>query len=233
MSAQSTEDLVRQLARDLVPVRPIPRLGVIGLLALGLGIASFAIDLLLGGQGFRPHGDRAWSEPAFLVPLVGLIMTAIGGIGAAIASAVPGRERSAHLGAGVMGLGLFVALAGGLWGWLRSGVPMAGEDVLACLWCMGRAAGIGLGSTLLAAGFIVYAAAQRLGGKAALALIGGVALGAAAVHVTCPSDSPLHHLVAHILAPVVAAGLLTLPLAAGLRRWSRRRQEPSGPAGTQ
>jgi formyltetrahydrofolate synthetase len=88
---------------------------------------------------------------------------------------------------------------------------------------MSHALQLGLASSLLASGFIAYAAMRRPSLGAALALTGGVALGAAAVHTTCPSDSALHQLIAHSLAPLVAAALLTLPLAALLRRWRGRK----------
>ncbi len=38
----------------------------------------------------------------------------------------------------------------------------------------------------------------------------------------CPSDSPLHWIVAHTLAPIAAVIVLTAPLAALLARWTRR-----------
>ncbi len=79
-----------------------------------------------------------------------------------------------------------------------------------------------LAPVLLACAFIVYAAVRRPGLGTALAIAGGVALGAAAVHATCPSDSPVHWIVAHTLAPIAAVIVLTAPLAAVLARWTRR-----------
>ena len=74
----------------------------------------------------------------------------------------------------------------------------------------------------MACAFIVYAAVQRPGRGTALAIAGDVALGAAAVHATCPSDSPLHWILAHTLAPIAAVIVLTAPLAALVARWTRR-----------
>jgi hypothetical protein len=81
---------------------------------------------------------------------------------------------------------------------------------------------LGAGPVLLACAFIVYAAVRRPGTGTAWALAGGVALGAVAVHATCPSESPLHWLVAHTLAPVMAVLLLTAPLTTLLARRARR-----------
>jgi len=58
---------------------------------------------------------------------------------------------------------------------------------------------------------------------AALSLTGGVALGAAVVHASCLSNSPLHQLLAHTLAPAAAVVGLTAPLALLMSRWARRR----------
>ena len=115
-----------------------------------------------------------------------------------------------------------LAIAAGFWGIVHGSTPVAAEDLGACLSCIGRAFTLGAAPTLLACAFIVYAAVRRPGLGTALAIAGGVALGAAAVHATCPSDSPLHWVLAHTLAPIAAMIVLTAPLAALLARWTRR-----------
>jgi hypothetical protein len=222
MSAPSTEERIRDLVRDLRPVRPIPPLRTAGAAALGIFLLILAADWLLGGFALRPRTDPAWSDPSYLAALVGLTLLALGATTAALASAVPGREGALRLGVRVAALGMGAAIAGGLWGLARSEVRFSTEELAACVSCMERAVQLGIASSLLACGFIVYAAMRRPSAGAALALIGGVALGAAAVHSTCPSNDALHQLVAHTLAPLVAAAILTLPLAALLRRWQVR-----------
>ena len=219
---QATESLVRRLARALEPVRPIPRLWVIATLVVALGVLAFAADLLLGGQGFRPRGDPAWASPIYWVIFFGLAVAAIGGLSGAVASAVPGRRTALRFGVGAAAIGLALAIGAAMAGLRGKSGGVSADEILACLWCMGRAAEIGLLSLIAAAGFVAYAAALRLGASAALAVVGSVALGAAFVHVTCPSDDPIHHLVAHALTPVFAAATIAAPLAIVLRRLKRR-----------
>ncbi len=221
MTARTAEEQIRELARGLAPVRPIPPLRSALAAAVALGLVALAAQWLLGGPGLRAGGAVASSLP-YLATLAGLALVAFGAIGAALAAAVPGREVSARLGALVAAFGLVLAIAGGLWGIAHGGAPAAGEDLRACLSCIGRALTLGAAPALLACAFIVYAAVRRPGLGTALAIAGGVALGAAAVHATCPSDSPLHWIVAHTLAPIAAVIVLTAPLAALLARWTRR-----------
>lgn len=222
MNAPTAEDRIRDLVQDLRPVRSIPPLRTAVAAALGIFLLIVGADWLLGGLGLRPRTDAAWSDPAYLAPLLGLTLVALGATTAALASAVPGREGALRLGVCVAGLGMLAAIGGGLLGLARSDVHFSTEELAACVSCMEHAVQLGIASSLLACGFIVHAAMRRPSAGAALALIGGVALGAAAVHSTCPSNSALHQLVAHTLAPLVAAAILTLPLAAFLRRWRAR-----------
>jgi hypothetical protein len=223
MSAGSSEDRIRELVRDLRPVRAIPPLRAVAAAALAVFLLIVAAGWLLGGLQLRPRTDPAWSSPSYLAALFGLGLVAFGAIGAALASAVPGREPALRLGVRLAALGVITAVSGGLAGLARGDLRFGGEELAACVTCMSHALQLGLASSLLASGFIAYAAMRRPSLGAALALTGGVALGAAAVHTTCPSDSALHQLIAHSLAPLVAAALLTLPLAALLRRWRGRK----------
>jgi hypothetical protein len=221
MSARTAEEQIRELAQDLAPVRPIPPLRSALGAAVTLGLVALAAHWLLGGPGLRPGGGAVSSLP-YLATLAGLVLVALGALGAALAAAVPGREATARLGAGVATAGVVLAVAGNLWGIVAGDGQMAGERITDCLSCIGRALTLGAAPVLLACAFIVYAAVRRPGAGTALALAGGMALGAAAVHATCPSDSPMHWLLAHTLAPVVAVLVLTAPLAALLARRTRR-----------
>ncbi len=222
MTARTAEEKIRELARDLAPVRPIPPLRSALAATVALGLVALAAQWLLGGPGLRAGGVGTWLTLPYLATFSGLAFVALGAIGAALAGAIPGREVSSRLGARVAAFGLVLAIAGGLWGIAHGDVPAAGEDLSACLSCIGRALTLGAAPTLLACAFIVHAAVRRPGLGTALAIAGGVALGAAAVHATCPSDSPLHWILAHTLAPVAAMTVLTVPLAALLARWARR-----------
>lgn len=222
MSPRSAEDRIRELARDLAPVRPIPplRAALGAAIVLGL-VAPFAAHWLLASPGLRPGGSAVSSLP-FVATLAGLLLLALAALAAAFAAAVPGRERAARRGARVAASGLALAVAGGLWGIVAGGGLATGETIVGSLPCIGRALALGAAPVLLVCAFIVYAAVRRPGAGTALALSGGVALGAFAVHLTCPSDSPTHWLLGHTLAPTTAALLLTGPLAALLASRTRR-----------
>ncbi len=220
MTARTAEEQIRELAQGLAPVRPIPPLGAALAAALALGLAALAAHWLLGGPGLRPGGPVVSSLP-YLTTLAGLVLVAFGALGAALAASVPGREAAARLGGRIAASGAVSAVAGGLWG-IVAGDALAGERITDCLSCIGRALSLGAAPALLTCAFLVYAMVRRPGPGTALALAGGVALGAAAVHATCPSDSPMHWLLAHTLAPVAAVVVLTAPLAALLARGTRR-----------
>lgn len=217
-----TEELIREFARDLAPVRPIPRLRSVFATALAAGLIALGTHWLLGGPGLRPGGAGVWSF-AYLATLAGLTLVALAALGAAFAVAVPGREFAARMGTRVAGAGFTVAVTGGLWGVAHSGIAAPiGEEILACLSCFTRALAIGAVPVLLACAFIVYTTLRRPGLGTSFGVAGGIALGAAAVHATCPSDSALHWLLAHTLAPPMAILVLTVPLAALVARWMSR-----------
>ena len=222
MTTHAAEEHTRDLAPPPAPVRPIPPLRWVLGAAVVLGVvAPFAAHWLLGGPGVRPGGLAVVNLP-YLATLAGLVLVALGALGAALATAVPGREVAARLGARLaIGAGA-IAVAAGVFGTVAGDWLAAGEKITDCLSCIGRSVTLGAGPVLLACAFIVYAAVRRPGTGTAWALAGGVALGAVAVHATCPSESPLHWLVAHTLAPVMAVLLLTAPLATLLARRARR-----------
>lgn len=216
MRARASEERIRELARELAPVRPIPPLGAVLAAMLALWLGGIAAEWLLGGRGLAARGGD-WSAPGYLVALVGLALSALGASTAALATAVPGREGAARLAALAAGSGMALAIAGGLWGVAG---PAPGE-LGPCLSCMTRALKLGVPPALLACGFLVYCAWRRPAAGTALALGGAAALGAAAVHASCPSLSPLHQLVAHTLVPVIVVAALTLPLALLVRQRGR------------
>jgi hypothetical protein len=222
MSKGIVEDWIRETARDLSAVHPIPPLRAAAAAVIALGLVAVAAEWLLGGPGLRECGAGVWTDPTYLAALVGLAFVAGGATTAALAAAVPGRDGASRLGTGVAVLGLVVAVGGGLVGLVRSPGLHASGELFECLSCIRRSAILGLAPTLVACGFIAYAAMRRPGTLSALALAGGVALGAAAVHASCPNDDAIHRLVAHTLAPILAAVVLAAPLAALLRRWARR-----------
>jgi hypothetical protein len=221
VSAGSSEDRIRELARQLTPVRPIPPLRAVLAAALGLGGVAVVAHWLLGGPGPRPVGAVVWGLP-YLATLAGLALLTVGALVAALASAVPGREAAIRLGSVAAIFGAALAVAGGLWGSVTGDAPGGGEAAGGYAWCLARALALGAAPALLACAFLSYASLRRPVPSAALALAGGGALGAFAVHATCASDSSLHWLLAHTMAPALGVVVLTGPLALLLARRARR-----------
>ena len=150
----------------------------------------------------------------------GLALAGVGGLVAALALGVPGREAAVRAGLVTSGIGF--ALAAGLGTLLFLQSPVA-ESVpwRADFQCLAVAMAVAL---IPALGIVV------LGGRAAVhrplvlvlaAAAGMAALGAATAQATCPADDLRHAMFGHVIAPGVGALLLALPLLVALRRASR------------
>ena len=214
---QTAEDRVRELVGALRPVRPIPplRMGLGAAAATWLGVVG--VLWLVGKLAPRPWNHSDWSDPAFLVVLLGLALIATGSTSAALASAVPGRERASRVGLGIGVLGILLAVTSERLWISPSDLLLSRADLLACLGCLSHATGLGILSALMTCAFVGFGFLRRPSSSAALALVGGVALGAIVVHASCEATNPVHQLFSHALSPGVAAASLTLPTALALR----------------
>lgn len=221
MNPRSTEHVIRELSERLQPTRRIPRLRTA---AWGVALLwMLAAAVALAVRGLRPD-LLALLQPAsaFTAILLGLALVAVGGVVAALAASVPGREWAGRLG---LGLGLLgVLLAAGVGGLLV--VREAGAEVPACpfendLACFSVACLIALPPALGVLTFISRGAPVRPLLAVLTAGTGAVALGALLVHMSCPETSPRHVILSHTLAPMLGGLLLTLPFRAVLRRLDR------------
>lgn len=211
---RDTDELVHDLARDLRPVRPIARLRSAAASVVLLWAMVVVANALLGGGPPHPL-EGSW---AHLLVLVGLGISAAGGVVAALAAAVPGRERPARSGRSWMGLGIALTLVAGGWGALGEQVGPVGGVLRGSSTCFARALGVGLPPLLVLGAFVSRGAASRIRVTAGIALVGAVALGAAAIHAICPVSDGLHVLLGHCLTPLMASALLAIPMAALLAR---------------
>lgn len=208
MSEPKAEDRIEALVQELEPVQPIPRLRTVLALALALVPLAVVAHFFFGGPGLRgPVGGTGL--PVFAGILVGLLLVAGGALAAAFARAVPGREAAGRRGAAL-------AVAGGALALVASGVGVwlvgRGDVGLAeCSGCILHSVGLGVLPFAVVIGFVLRAFADRFGPAILLGVIGGVALGAAAVHLTCGSDQPMHWLLGHALGPVVLGLILAGP----------------------
>lgn len=217
-----TEERIRKLARDLEPVKPIPRLRTVGGILLACWAVALVIDVLVGGPMPRAASDPIWTSPSYLAAVAAAALIALGATSAALGSSVPGREETVRAGLRVTALGAVFALAS--WGLgVVSAVPdHKGDEWVSILSCGSRALAIGLVPALACGVFAARAWLRGARLTAALALAGGGGLGAFAVQVSCASSGVYHQLFAHTLTPLWSVALLTAPAALLIGRWARR-----------
>lgn len=218
-----TEDRIRELARDLEPVKPIPRLRTVALALLGGWAVALVVDVLVGGPMPRSPADPLFTTPSYLAALIGAVLVAYGATSAALAAAVPGRESTVRVGVRLTAAGMVFAFLGWLFGVMAPGpIDTSGDALGVILSCGSRTLAIGIVPALICLAFVLHALMRGAMVTAALALAGSVGLGAVAVQVSCASTSPLHQLLAHSLPPALAVILFTAPVALLMSRWTRR-----------
>jgi len=225
-------ELIRELARDLEPVRPIAplRRALAGVVLVWAAAAAAAI----AAAGVQPQLFAGlYAAPGVAAVLTGLAVAGLGGLVASLALAVPGREDVAQGGLAIGAAGLAVAAGVGTLLFATSPAAAAsswasGSDHLACL-VFATAVGV-----LPAAGVVVFAARAAAARPLVLVLAaaaGAAALGAVAAKASCARADYAHLVVGHVLAPVIAALALALPLLFALRRlqrWPERRHRSTG-----
>ena len=91
MMTGDTEKLIRRLATNIEPVRPLPRpwIRTSGWLALSAAYIALMLLVALRRRGFSPE----LSQPRFLIEQVAALATGITAAAAAFASVVPGYNR--------------------------------------------------------------------------------------------------------------------------------------------
>lgn len=212
-----SEALVRELARELEPVRRVPRLRTVALAVAGAFALGLAAQAGLGGPLPLRVAGMPWGEAPFLLLLAALLLGGAGCLLAALGSAVPGRGGCARAGRGLAAGGLLaVGVSGALA--VEAGEAVARAPAAAELRCALRAGLLGLVPALVVATFLARALARHPRRGALLAAVGAVGLGAAAVHASCGVGDVAHRLLGHGLLPVAAGLALSLPLALRLAR---------------
>jgi hypothetical protein len=223
MSGDSTRELIRTLAGDLAPVRPLPRARLVAaavlLLWLAIGLADVA------WQGLAPTFWQTLAKPVSAGGLfAGLLGAGLGGVLAAIALAIPGRERLARAALALGGAGLAIAAGVGLALVARSPLAEWRLPVAHDLPCLLTALVVGLAPALALAAFAGRAAPHRPLFIALAAAAGAAALGGSVAQATCAASDAIHLVLAHSSAPALGAFALTLPLLVAIRRGQRRQR---------
>jgi hypothetical protein len=220
MSERETRELIRDLAGDLAPVRPLPRVRFVAAAVLLLWLAIGVVGIAL--KGLAPTFWETLAMPISAGGIfAGLLVAGIGGVLAALALAIPGRERLARGALALGGAGL--AIAAGVGALLLARSPLAawrlpaGHD----LPCLVTALAIGLVPALALGWFAGRAAPLRPLAIALAAATGAAALGGSVAQATCPADDPMHFMLGHVIVPAVGAFALALPLLIAIRRAER------------
>jgi len=221
VSGDPTRDLVRELASDLTPVKPLPRLRFVALAVLLAWLAIAALSIVI--KGLAPTFFTTLAQPLSAGGIFAcLLLGGLGGALGALALAIPGRERLARGGLALcaaggglaVAIGLAIALRGEPGAWR---LPSAGD-----LRCLLIALFAGIVPALALAWFGGRAAPFRPLGVALVAAAGAAALGGAVAQATCAGAAPMHLLHGHALAPALGALVLVLPLLVAIRASERR-----------
>jgi hypothetical protein len=221
MSADPTRDLIRELVRDAAPVQPLPRMRFVAtsvlLLWLALGVIGVAV------KGLAP---TFWETLAMPVSAGGifaaLFVAGVGGVIAALALAVPGRESLARAGFAVGAGGVLLAAGVGIALLMRSPLVEWRTPDLQDVVCLALALAVGLAPALALGWFAGRAAPFRPLVIALAAGAGAAALGGSVAQATCPASDPWHLLFGHVLVPAAGAFVFTLPLLVAIQRSERR-----------
>ncbi len=220
MSGDPTRDLIRDLANDLAPVKALPRVRFVAaavlLLWLAIGVVGVAV------QGLAPTFWQTLTMPVSAGGIfAGLLIAGIGGVLAALALAVPGRERLARAAFALGGAGM--AIAAGV------GIALIARSPLV-EWRMPEAHDLPCLITALVVGLVPALALGWFGGRAApfrplaiaiAAATGAAALGGSVAQATCAADDPIHLMLSHVIVPAVGAFAFALPLLIAIRRGER------------
>jgi hypothetical protein len=215
-ASRTTEEFVARLAENLEPVRPVAPI-YRQVLAVA-GIWALSAVVVAGWRGLHPLA--ALGRGGISSTLAGVLaLVGFAGLTLGLACRIPGRERLALAAAGGVALGIVIVVAVGL---LLPG-SVADAGVLAqCMDCAGQSLLLAIPSGLLAMAFARRGAHWR-SYTAGLGLAGGAtALGALLVHLSCPSPSAWHWLIAHALVPLAAGVPIGLLVAWVLDRLGLR-----------
>ena len=212
MGERKTEQLVLELARELIPVRRIPRLRVVALV-LSVGALCLAA-LVVAVLGLRPDVRTGTASASYLGIVAGLGLFSLGGLAAALGASVPGREALTRAGLAALVASLAVWMAAGaaqLGGGARLG-PLDGAWLGTSARCLLIATGVGLLPVLALLRFVgsAFAVSPRI--AVGVGAAGMVAFGSLSVHLTCSADEVLHVASAHLIGPLVVGALLGLML---------------------
>lgn len=218
----STRALIDRLSHDLEPVQPISSLRRMAAVVLFVWLATGAPVLLWRGLRDDLSGVVT-STPAYVAILGALILMAIGGVVSALALCVPGRERAARAGAGLVAIGLLGSVGIAVLPLFAEASPgyLAGSLRYDAT-CLGLASALAVPVVYFLLGFGHRATVFAAVPTAAAVGLGAVAAGAVFVHLMCGEACARHLIGSHALAPLAGGLILAFPGHLFLRRTRAR-----------
>jgi hypothetical protein len=213
-----TEELIRHLASDAQPVKPLRPLMTRLLGWAILAIMSFGIVARWMGV-HRQLGDGT-DQVDFAFEAAMLIVTALSAAVGALIVSVPGAERSKLVRWVPLSLGVasIVWAAGELLMASATGAPVGR---LSFAWhCVYKTASIAVVPSVVLFLMVRQAAPLRAAWAGALAVLATAAVGVLGANVICPNDRPLHMLLWHV-APLMLFAGVGAGLGTWLLRWDR------------
>ena len=208
----NTDELIRRLVADTVPVRPLPSLRnrLFRWAIVTLGVASGGVLAI----GLRTDLEEAVGRPGFVAMTALLAATTAFAAAAALAASVPGTTRPViHRALPIAAAASWpVVLMFALVHEARAGGVLAFEFHGAC--------GPLIAGLACLPGLLLFRMARagvtlQPEWGATLATLAAAASAAATLQIVCPFDAPAHHLLEHLLP---AATLCAVGGVVG-RRW--------------
>ncbi len=206
-----TDQLIRELTRDVAPVRRLPRLGQVALGVVGTAALLIAISLALAWTRGQPL-VKPELLPHDLLGVLGHLVLAGGALGLGLASCIPGRERTQRAGLWGLAAGAALTLTATtvvLVTWVPGavGIPfLRGTG-----WCTLTAVVPALVPAVMLALFAGRGAPARPLLTLACGAVATVGFATLPGHLGCLREGSLHTLLGHMLVPV-SGGLLVLGL---------------------
>jgi hypothetical protein len=210
-----TEDLIRQLAAEATPVRPMAPVFRRAAGWLVLAFASLAVVMLL--MGVRRELGDASDRFDFALEAALLLLTAVSAAIGALLVSIPGAgttRRVRWLPVG-LGVGCVLLAAGEL---VYAAVVGAPTGRLTFAWhCVYKTTSVALVPGVVLFIMVRRGAPLQTAWAGLLAVLATTAIGVLGANIICPTDRPVHMLLWHVLPLALFAGG-----GAALGRWLLR-----------
>jgi hypothetical protein len=210
------EQLISDLARDVRPVRVLPRLRWVaaGLLAVAALLCAVYVRWGISQGTLMPGSAGLWDFAA----ICGHLLIGAGGLALALGSCVPGRDRLELRGLIALGLGALVTAMTAISVLALVPLGIGGAWLAGTAECTGKAVAMAAVPALLLARFAAHGAPHRLGRTLVFGAVSMLGLGTLPGHIGCAMPGAVHAVSGHLLVPVTGAVVVYAVMRAGYLR---------------